>query len=240
MTKEYPIPSDLIKPFKILCYQILAYGEDEGRMDVYIDSDGSNDIGYTLLKSGSRDSHVINTGEKIDNFFQEICDDLIEEYLNRYEDKGGRIIFDVNAEQKKLVINVYEFFSKEYDEGAHYTYDEILARFDEYDEIIDRLKNLGKFIKLYYSGSGDSGWIDGEYVGDNGTEGFTHPLDNSFEEMLYSLLSSNFGSWGDNDGSKGHFIINTETKDIEIYHTSFEEDAKFYESVRTYDLTKSE
>lgn len=240
MATEYPIPSDLIKPFKILCYQILAYGEDEGHMDVYIDPDGSHDISYTNLYAGRRNAHMIYTDEKIDKFFGDVCDELMDKYLNRYEDSGGRVVFQINAEQKKIVVDVYEFYKKEYDEGAYYTYNEILARFDEYDQLIDRLKNLGKSVRINYNGGGDSGWIDNEYDTDNGIEGFTDNLDQSFQEVLYGLLSSNFGSWGDNDGSQGHFIINTEKKDINIYHTNFEEDSRLYESVRTYDLTKSE
>lgn len=241
MATEYPIPSNLIKPFKILCYQILVYGESEGSMDVYIDPDGSHDISYTNLYTGRGNSHMITTDEKIDKFFGDVCDELMNTYLNRYEDSGGRIVFQVNAEQKKLVIDVYEFYKKEYDEGAHYTHDEILARFDQYDQLIEKIKSLGKIVKVYYNGGGDSGWIEGEYrSNDDVYERFEGQQDQEFEEMLYALLSSNFGSWGDNDGSTGYFEINTETKDIEIYHTSYEETSRLFESVRTYDLTKSE
>lgn len=240
MATEYPIPSNLIKPFKILCYQILAYGEDEGHMDVYVDSEGSTNIEYENLYAGPRNVHRIDTTQEIDNFFSDICDDLTGEYLYRSEDSGGRIVFQINAEQKKIVVDVYEFYKKSYDEGANYTYDEILARFDQYDELIDKIKSLGKIVKVYYNGGGDSGWIDGEFTGDNSNERFEGQMDQEFEEMLYGLLSSNFGSWGDNDGSSGYFEINTETKNIEIYHTSYEEDSRLFESVRTYDLTKSE
>lgn len=242
MSQVKGIPSDLIKPFKILIHRILAYGEDEATLDVYVDSEGGNDIEYQHFQAGTYNSrHRLDSDEKIDKFLGKICDDVTQGQYS--SDEGNRVVFQIHALNKTMIVDVHEFYREETDDSTHYTYEEMLSRFDNYDELIDSIKDMGKYVEVSYDGGGDSGWINSTYTSSRDRDisrDFANEIDQQFQDVIYDLLSSNFGAWGDNDGSQGTIRINTETKEIEIFHTEFSQDSRLYESVITYDLTKPE
>jgi len=247
MSEQYKIPKNLINPFKVLTYQILAYGEEFGYMTTYIDSYGENNIAYEVFKAGSdnyNNRKIIKIPQSISDFFEDICGELPDIYGEYdYDNSDGYTIsFIVDAENKKLRVNFTEYYKEESPEGAQYSYDEILERFPQFDELIDGIKHIGKVVVITYDGGGDSGWIDQTYSSqdDDISETLTGNLYENFEEILYSMLSSNFGSWGDNEGSRGKIIIDTQKKEIYFDHINYYQESNTKESVRVYDLTSSE
>lgn len=202
------ITSELKKKFKILFFQILSYGETEAVADCWADAGGYVDEVFQLYIKKS----TIKLSQEIKDFLREFAEEIYDDYYDG--DRSMHIRFIFNAEEKTLE-GEYTTYQTEEGEGgmADYSYEEIKSRYPRFDEFLEQRKYTNnEKVVITYDGGGDSGWIN--------TDG---QIDSEFEMVLYGFLSSSFGSWGNDDGSRGEIIIDPNTKSITIEHTDFYE-----------------
>jgi len=229
------LPEEYKKSFKILLYQIKSYGESEGSYRAHVDSDGYFDLTYERLYIGKgRNRYKIDLSKPIENFFYEIIESLSDSYLN---DNGMGVEFEINAEDKEMVVNVTSYYyGKDY-ESTNYSFDEIRERFENFDQFLEKHKDLGNTMVITYEGGGDSGWINDSMTGFDGTTvNMRDPIDEEFIDILYGLLSSNFGAWGNNEGGNGEIYIYPKEQTIRIDHTTNYEKSNFHDEVVKYNL----
>ena len=74
-----------------------------------------------------------------------------------------------------------------------------------------------KFVKVDYSGGGDSGYIESNGYTDDGDVNIQIPA--GLEDYIYQILESNYGGWEINEGSDGVFIFNFNDSTVTLEHT---------------------
>jgi hypothetical protein len=229
------LPEEYKKPLKILLYQIKSYGESVGSYRVHVDSDGYFDLAYEQLYVGTgKNQHRINLSEPIQTFFTEIIERLSDSYLN---DNGMGVEFEINAETKEMFVNVIGYYYDKDYESTDYSFDEIRERFENFDQFLENHKDLGNTMVMTYEGGGDSGWINDSITGFDGTTVNMNGLvDGEFIDILYGILSSNFGAWGNNEGGNGEIYIYPKEQTMRIDHATNYEKSDFHGKVLTYNL----
>ena len=181
----------------------------------------------------------------IDSLFETIKDnfDTGNFYNDYYDNENGSLNFTINAEKKDIVIN-YEYYTMIDEESR------IEKNFSDFSnfgdgirgenrplkdltnpKVVDELiSQYGNFVKLYYDGGGDSGWINEYIQTSNGTTGFKKTDVNGdgvdLETISYDLLEIYFSGWEINEGSNGHIEYNFEKQTVEIYHNQNVEDTE--------------
>lgn len=84
---------------------------------------------------------------------------------------------------------------------------------EDFIAMFDELRGIASsnYLELDYNGSGDSGYIEGNF-----TNGDSVPT--TFESWCYDILESEHGGWEINEGSQGKFEIDLDKGVIELYH----------------------
>lgn len=91
------------------------------------------------------------------------------------------------------------------------------------------------FFLVYYSGSGDSGGIDGmqfsiDETYDHAAKGVTNSEASVLEELAYTLLERHYCGWENNDGGQGTIVVDLYTGEVKLEHewnvTTTEDDYK--------------
>jgi hypothetical protein len=107
----------------------------------------------------------------------------------------------------------YEF--KDQEEG-----DSIYDHFIEIQKFLEEINSNG--VRIGYNGSGDSGYVEGQYQSQNGSGAVPEGIG----DICYQLLED-FGGWEINEGSQGNITL---TKDsIDIWHQWNTEESDFFE-----------
>jgi len=94
-------------------------------------------------------------------------------------------------------------------------------------ETEDKVKALllgdASAIHVAYSGSGDSGQIDGiEVVGVNGSSvKLSHEQEKLVEDYCYDQIEKLYGGWENDDGGCGEFEIDMFTGEVHWSHTTY-------------------
>lgn len=212
------LPDEYKSIIKILLHQIKSYGEERAFFIVHVDSDGTYDFNEGINIGSKYPFHLVKLNEKLELFITKITDELINEYNT---DNGMRIIFNFNANNNKLEVDVDQYYwDSEYD-STSYTFDELREKMNNFDDVINQYKHLGQTIAITYEGGGDSGWIDDNITGFDGTtEKLEGPFYEEFLELLYEIISSNFGDWGNDDGGNGSIYIYPKQETLNIEHTT--------------------
>jgi|688.fasta_scaffold239645_2 hypothetical protein len=107
----------------------------------------------------------------------------------------------------------YEF--GDYEEG-----DSIYDTFIEVQKFLNEINSNG--VRIDYNGSGDSGYIEGQYQSENGSG----DVPAGMEDICYNLLED-FGGWEINEGSQGNITLTKNS--IDINHQWNTEESDFFE-----------
>ena len=203
------------KKFKLLMTYFRNAGLDE--VSFQFDVSGGS-IEFTDIKVN------FSIATPIENIFEEI----LEMYVNQVVEEGESEMIEEGSDYYQIFGTIYVTERKIVFENFNYTYygsqfsgmdyekddyeedESMYNRFVKVDKILTEL-NIDKMI-VGYSGSGDSGYIDGDYKTEDGQSGGTPA---GIEDICYDLLEE-YGGWEINEGSQGTITF---TKDfIEVEH----------------------
>jgi hypothetical protein len=224
-------PENLKKYFKKLIYKILSYGEKKGSISVYFDESGYLDsFDYTSFYAGQGNGsqHEIDIESELQDYFRELMGEAVD--FVGFGDRGGDVNLDIDVDNKILSIKVFHSVYKENPLFLKLNYNEIKNLSPTIDTIVEEYKELGSVLVCDYEGGGDSGWIEGKIYNEDDPD-INETLNDRLEEFYYAILSDNFGSWGDNEGSRGKIILNLKKNEIYVEHVQYLEDTEVEENV---------
>ena len=188
-------------------------------VDVY-EGEIENVDGGMTTDTGS----YFNLPQPLGSYVDDIVDPYIEEYFKTYKPMGGvdyddftgyeHITFHFYPKERKIKITSSErWFEAEGSEA------EInLNEYPDFKRIVDQVFENFDYegeIEVTYEGGGDEGYINETMELDGNEE----DLDNDLEEIIYELLSTFYGAWGNDDGSRG--IVRITEDMITIEHNWF-------------------
>ena len=203
------------KKFKLLMTYFRNAGLDE--VSFQFDVSGGS-IEFTDIKVN------FSIATPIENIFEEILemyvDQVVEEGESEMIEEGSdyyQIFGTIYVTERKIVFENFnytyygsQFSGMDYEKDDYEEDESMYNRFVKVDKILTEL-NIDKMI-VGYSGSGDSGYIDGDYKTEDGQSGGTPA---GIEDICYDLLEE-YGGWEINEGSQGTITF---TKDfIEVEH----------------------
>lgn len=137
-----------------------------------------------------------------------------EDYDVNYE--TIEISIDTN-EQVLTVSHRYSYYEEGDWESTEFSvadgYEELTQIFDNLqEEIKDSKPPKQGLLRLDYSGSGDSGYIEDYFEGN-------YPVPGQVEDFAYGRLESLYGGWEINEGSRGYFIFDLKNKTVTLNHS---------------------
>ena len=209
-----------LKTLKLFSYYVQSYGVKE--CDLYVDY-YSCGIDYLPTNWESLpDRTQIEGYDKINELMERICDSIeLENYFDECE-RYGRVEFNFDAKERKMIANAFEQVYGDNDMGTEFTKEDID---EEVLEFMDKLKQDGfKSGKVTFDGGGDSGYIESKIVLNDGND---EDIPSGVEDFLYAELQNFYGGWEINEGSHGSFNFEFEENTIwlEFYeHTETMED----------------
>lgn len=113
----------------------------------------------------------------------------VKNYITYYTEDGGNTIEFDSEEDKEMVDNWMD------------------------EDLKDTEVPEDGILTIKYNGSGDSGYIEGNF------EETGDPVPAGIEDWCYKELESNYGGWEINEGSQGQFIFNLNDSTITLEHT---------------------
>ena len=193
---------------------MMAYLKKRGIETLQIDCD----IEYNSVQ-------FINYYPNIDNlpsFVENTIEEIIESYAlgpgSIYEDTSDYFNLNIEIEPEKQTMTFVSADVKSYgaeSDGRYYEFED----YEEGDSMFDGFIEIRKFLKeqnldeifVDYNGSGDSGYIEGQFRSGNNSG----DLPAEIEDIAYQLLEE-FGGWEINEGSSGNIRMSND--EIEIEH----------------------
>ena len=205
-----------LTPEELKTLQVFAY---------YCRSNGADDVYTTYyLSACSRDwqddnwysrqvSRSIEGYDKIDNLIEKLVDD--DSIINHFNECDGsqRIEVEIDCKERILSIHAYETVYGSEPYGSRYDLEDIESEFGE--ETLKAVEELFELIngregRVDFSGGGDDGYIEDFMVIDGNQE----DLPKLIEDMLYSMISSNYAGWENNEGAQGSWLFDSSEKTI--------------------------
>jgi len=216
---------ELVKKFKLLHYILLSNGMTYVENDIYLGYDGYVDYYFSPFTNKGNAVPVLPDSmvDFLDKFFETLKDNVLD--LSQIDgDQRGRITFTYFTFNKKFTVKE-TIFTMDFESSVGE------FEIDEKELLEDMLKwrEEGKTeIRIEFSGSGDSGYIDDYGHTNDNNERVTLPA--VWEDKLYNILESNHGGWEINEGSEGTFTINNAEEKIELdFRMNVETEATGYE-----------
>lgn len=124
-------------------------------------------------------------------------------------------LIDFNTSNKELSIKqVYGYYDVGGESEVEFEGDEV-----DMDSFREELNSGGieipedGILTARYNGGGDDGSMDGSFDEISGA------VPSLMEDFCYTVLSNNFGNWGDNEGGEGYFMFNFNDNSVTLYHT---------------------
>lgn len=205
-----------LTPEELKTLQVFAY---------YCRSNGADNVYTTYyLSACSRDwqddnwysrqvSHSIEGYDKIDDLIEKLVDD--DSIINHFNECDGsqRIEVEIDCKERILSIHAYETVYGSEPHGSIYDLEDIESEFGE--ETLKAVEELFELIngregRVDFSGGGDDGYIEDFMVIDGNQE----DLPKLIEDMLYSMISSNYAGWENNEGAQGSWEFISRDKTI--------------------------
>ena len=205
-----------LTPEELKTLQVFAY---------YCRSNGADDVYTTYyLSACSRDwedgqwySRQIRTSiesyDKIDELIEKLVDD--ESITDEFTECDGsqRIEVEIDCVERILSIHAYETVYGSEPHDSRYDLEDIESEFGEetlkaVEELFEQLN--GSEGRVDFSGGGDDGYIE-DYMMVNDSQ---FDIPKLIEEMLYSMLSSNYAGWENNEGAHGNWLFGPTEKII--------------------------
>lgn len=202
---------ELVKKFKLLHYILLSNGMTYIENDIYLGYDGYVDYYFSPFSNKGNAVPVLPDSmvDFLDKFFETLKNNTLN-LLQTGFDQRGRITFTYLTSNKKFTINE-TIFTMDFESSVGE------FEIDEKELLEDMIKwrEEGKTeIRIEFSGSGDSGYIDDYGHTNDNNERVTLPA--VWEDKLYNILERNHGGWEINEGSEGTFTINNAEEKIEL------------------------
>ena len=216
---------ELVKKFKLLHYILLSNGMTYIENDIYLGYDGYVDYYFSPFTNKGNAVPVLPDSmvDFLDKFFETLKNNVLD-LLETGGDQRGRITFTYLTSNKKFTINETIFTMDFESSMGEFEVDE-----KELLEDMIKWRKEGKTeIRIEFSGSGDSGYIDDYGHTNDNNERVTLPA--VWEDKLYNILERNHGGWEINEGSEGTFTINNSEEKIELdFRMNVETEATGYE-----------
>ena len=202
----YKLTEDDLKTLKLFSYYVQSYGEKE--CDLTVDfyncsQDYTPNVWYSY-------SHTQIEGyDKINELIDRIAESLeLEDYMEDCENYAN-VTFNLDAKERKLFIRVHEQMRGEREMGTVFEEDDFN---NSVRDLMNQLTDDGfKSAYVTFDGGGDSGYIEGEIITNDGNR---ISLPSGVEDFLYYALQQFYGGWEINEGSHGQFNFNPTDKTI--------------------------
>jgi len=212
-----------LKTLQLFAYYCRSYGADNVYRTYYLSAcskDWEDDKWYSRDVSGGIDGY-----DRIDELIDKLVDD--ESIIDQFNDCDGsqRIEIEIDCKEKVLTITAYETVYGTEPHGSDYTLPDIKSEYgEEYAKAVEELFTYldGRDARVEFSGGGDDGYIEDDMTVDGEQEDVPKPI----EELLYSMLNSNYAGWENNEGGQGSWEFNSGDKTIFFdfnYNTEEEE-----------------
>ena len=200
-----------LKTLQVFAYYCRSNGADDVYTTVYLSAcsrDWQDDNWYSRQVSRSIESY-----DKIDDLIEKLVDD--DSIINHFNECDGsqRIEVEIDCKERILSIHAYETVYGSEPHGSRYDLEDIESEFGE--ETLKAVEELFELIngregRVDFSGGGDDGYIEDFMVIDGNQE----DLPKLIEDMLYSMISSNYAGWENNEGAQGSWLFDSSEKTI--------------------------
>ena len=214
----YKLTEDDLKTLKLFSYYVQSYGEKECDLTVdfyHCSQDYTPNVWYSY-------SHTQIEGyDKINELIDRIAESLeLEDYMEDCENYAN-VTFNLDAKERKLFIRVHEQMRGVREMGTVFEEDDFN---NSVRDLMNQLTDDGfKSAYVTFDGGGDSGYIEGEIITNDGNR---ISLPSGVEDFLYYALQQFYGGWEINEGSHGQFNFNPTDKTIVL---------EFYEHTENMD-----
>jgi hypothetical protein len=162
-------------------------------------------------------NYSVEVPEQLLPILQKILVTSQNKYDNLDLDTGGndvnyaRIDVDIDTEKKEISVNYwYSYYATGGESSTTWNEEEDEGVKDVLKDI-DELDSTETIMELKYNGSGDSGYIEGNF--ENGEE-----VPASVEDYCYGVLENMHGGWEINEGSQGTFYFDLEKREVTLEH----------------------
>ena len=200
-----------LKTLQVFAYYCRSYGADDVYTTFYLSAcsrDWEDGQWYSRQVSRSIEGY-----DKIDELVEKLVDD--ESITDEFNECDGsqRIEVEIDCKERILSIYAYETVYGSEPHGNEYTLEDIESEFGE--ETLKAVEELFEHIngregRVDFSGGGDDGYIEDFMVIDGNQE----DLPKLIEDMLYSMISSNYAGWENNEGAQGSWLFDSSEKTI--------------------------
>jgi hypothetical protein len=200
-----------LKTLQVFAYYCRSNGADRVYTTIYLSAcsrDWEDGVWYSNQISRSIESY-----DKIDELVEKLVDD--ESITDKFTECDGSQRIEVEIDCKERILNIYAYETVYGSEphGLSYDLDEIESEFGE--ETLKAVEELFEHIngregRVDFSGGGDDGYIEDKMIIDNEQV----DIPNLIESMLYSMISSNFAGWENNEGAQGSWLFDPVDKSV--------------------------
>lgn len=200
-----------LKTLQVFAYYCRSYGADDVYTTFYLSAcsrDWEDGQWYSRQVSRSIEGY-----DKIDELVEKLVDN--ESITDEFNECDGsqRIEVEIDCKERILSIYAYETVYGSEPHGNEYTLEDIESEFGE--ETLKAVEELFEHIngregRVDFSGGGDDGYIEDFMVIDGNQE----DLPKLIEDMLYSMISSNYAGWENNEGAQGSWLFDSSEKTI--------------------------
>jgi hypothetical protein len=221
-----------LKTLQVFAYYCRSYGADDVYTTHYLSNcspDWQDDNWYSNQIRTSIESY-----DKIDELIEKLVDN--KSITDRFTECDGsqRIEVLIDCKERILTIYAYETVYGSDPHGSEYTLEDIESQYseEEYNAVVELFERLnGSNATVDFSGGGDDGYIeDFMIVNQNQVD-----IPKLIEELLYSMISSNYGGWENNEGAQGSWEFISRDKTIVFdfnYNTEEEESVDLNYEIR--------
>ena len=209
------------KYLRRICRYLGSLGMTEGNLEFEVensdfDCEGINWKEMTHFSNNYRAEIPDDLRTIFQKCFQHLCDKNLIESPDVDDVNYERLEITIHCQEREIAItHYYSYYDRGQEEGVSYS----LADYGDDDVLksvfksLDEMKIKEKNLRLDYYGSGDSGYLEGNFSSG-------HMVPAEVEDYCYRMLENNFGGWEINEGSQGYFLIDRKNKVIELLHTS--------------------
>jgi len=200
-----------LKTLQLFAYYCRSFGAEDVHTTFFLSScrrDWDDGVWYSRQIRRSIESY-----DKIEELIEKLIDS--DTIINKFNECDGaqRIEVEIDCKEKILSIYAYETVYGSDPHGSTYELEDIKSEFGEetlkaVEELFERLGD--SYASVDFSGGGDDGFIE-DFMIINGNQVDIPKL---IEELLYSMISRNFGGWENNQGAQGSWEFNPKDKTI--------------------------
>ena len=198
-----------LKSLQVFAYYCRSNGADRVYTTIYLSACSRDwEDGYWYSNQVSRS---IESYDKIDELVAKLVDD--ESITDRFTECDGSQRIEVEIDCKERILNIYAYETVYGSEPHGSTYDLEDIEYEYGEETLNAVEELfeelgDSYASVDFSGGGDDGYIE-DFMVINGNQ---VDMSKQIEDLLYSMISSNFAGWENNEGAQGKWEFNPRDK----------------------------